>query len=96
MLNQKHFINSNFQNLKAVGKKMKPQKLKKTQTLQLLLNYLVFYDIFRRVKCTYKFSNLVIRGGFRGGGGAGGGGADASSSGIRPPADPKGPTFVTF
>ena len=30
------------------------------------------------------------RGGFRGGG------ADAFSSGIRPPADPKGPSFGTF
>ena len=37
------------------------------------------------------------RGGFRGGGGGGGGGADAPSpSGIRPPADPKGPPFDTF
>ena len=37
----------------------------------------------------------MIRGGFRGGGGRGG--ADAPPpSGIRPPADPKGPPFDTF
>ena len=36
--------------------------------------------------------NLPRRGGFRGGAG----GADAFSSGIRPPADPKGPPFDTF
>ena len=29
-------------------------------------------------------------------GGSGGGGADAPPSGIRPPADPKGPPFDTF
>ena len=33
---------------------------------------------------------FLTRGGFRGGG------ADALSSGIRPPADPKGPPFDTF
>ena len=39
-------------------------------------------------------SMFMSRGGFRGGGGRGG--ADAPSSGIRPPADPKGPPFDTF
>ena len=39
------------------------------------------------------FSVVVCnRGGFRGGAG----GADAPPSGIRPPADPKGPPFDTF
>ena len=37
--------------------------------------------------------DIQIRGGFRG---KGAGGLDASSSGIRPPADPKGPPFDTF
>ena len=36
------------------------------------------------------------RGGFRGGRGAGGGGRTPFPSGIRPPADPKGPLFDTF
>ena len=44
----------------------------------------------------HTISNLVIedRGGFRGGGG--GGGRTPPPSGIRPPADPKGPPFDTF
>ena len=37
----------------------------------------------------------IFRGGFKGGG-AGGGGGRFSPSGIRPPADPKGPPFDTF
>ena len=36
---------------------------------------------------------LIYRGGFRGGGG---GGRPPLFSGIRPPADPKGPPFNTF
>ena len=44
-----------------------------------------------------KLQNLQPRGGFRGGGVRGGGGlADAFSSGIQPPANPKGPPFDTF
>ena len=42
---------------------------------------------------TCKGDGISFRGGFRGGGG---GGADAPPSGIRPPADPKGPPFDTF
>ena len=38
---------------------------------------------------------MDTRGGFRGGG-AGGGGRTPPLSGIRPPADPKGPPFDTF
>ena len=44
------------------------------------------------VFCEQKFDSAT-RGGFRGGGA---GVAFAFSSGIRPPADPKGPPFDTF
>ena len=39
---------------------------------------------------------VFTRGGFRGEGGGGGGGGRFLYSGIRPPADPKGPPFDTF
>ena len=42
------------------------------------------------------YKSVYIEAGADLGGGRGGGGADALPSGIRPPADPKGPPFDTF
>ena len=47
---------------------------------------LFFFNMFQ-----FLASLPEVRGGFRGGGGT-----DALSSGIQPPADPKGPPFGTF
>ena len=47
------------------------------------------------MKTALKVAMDIHRGGFRGGG-RGGGGRTPPSSGIRPPANPKGPPFDTF
>ena len=67
----------------------------KSKEKTLFVRVRVLFNCLSRLDFLLLVKIINFRGGFRGGG-AGGGGGRPPPSGIRPPADPKGPPFGTF